>query len=352
MTRVGKSLPNLSRRQLLAGSAGLIAAGLAKPSFAADSGFVTTVFGGVYEREYRKHFVQPFTAATGIDVNLKLGSSGEWLTNAKVNRRNPEIDMLLLPFPDSIRATIENLSIPLSADDIPNLKDVPPPYFDAYKRTGVAISLVGYGIAYRNDLVQKPINDYEDLWDPSLAGKVAIPEIGVFGSWEFLVQTAKLAGGSEDNLEPAFAKLKALKPNIKQFVKSGADVVSLLGSGEAWVCPMQTNISPYALIDAGKPVTFFFPKSGAMAGAASLHIVKNSKSVEQCKKFINFALSKEAQEGFCNGVVALPTNSKAEVDPKIAARVPKRDQLHLVDWAKIVPQTSELTEKWNEAVGF
>jgi len=324
---------------------------IADPSFAAE-GFVSTIFGGVYEREYRKHFVAPFARATGIDPQLKLGSSGEWLTNAKMNRRNPEIDMLLLPFPDSVRATMEGLSIPLTVDEIPNLKDVSPLFFDAYKKTGVAISTVGYGIAYRHDLVPKPITDWEDIWDPRLAGKVAIPEIGVFGSWEFLVQTAKLAGGSEQDLGPAFTKLKALKPNIKQFVKSGADVVNLLGSGEAWVCPMQTNISPYALIDAGKPVTFFYPKSGAMAGAASLHIVKNSKAAEQCKKFINFALSKEAQEGFCNGVIALPTNTKAEVDPRLAARVPTRDQLHLVDWEKIVPQMTDLAEKWNQAVGF
>jgi putative spermidine/putrescine transport system substrate-binding protein len=352
MKSVEQLIPTLSRRQLLGGSAAMIAAGLSKRAFAQSGGFVSTVFGGVYETEYRKHFVAPFTAATGIDVQLKLGSSGEWLTNAKVNRRNPEIDMLLLPFPDSIRATMEQLSIPLSADDIPNIKDVNPLFYDPYKRTGVGVSCVGYGIAYRHDLVPKPITDWEDCWDPRLAGKVAIPEIGVFGSWEFLVQTAKLAGGSEDNLEPAFAKLKALKPNIKQFVKSGADVVSLLGSGEAWVCPMQTNISPYALIDAGKPVTFFYPKSGAMAGLASLHIVKNSKNIEQCKKFINFALAKDAQEGFCNSVIALPTNAKASVDPKVAVRVPTRDQLHLVDWEKIIPQMNNLTEKWDRAVGF
>ena len=352
MDPLGKSFPELSRRHLLGGGAALIAAGVAKPSFAESGGFVSTIFGGIYEREYRKNFVTPFTAASGIDVQLKLGSSGEWLTNAKVNRRNPEIDMLLLPFPDSIRATTEGLSIPLTVDDIPNIKDVNPLFYDTYRRTGVAISAVGYGIAYRHDLVPQPITDWEDLWDPRLAGKVAIPEIGVFGSWEFLVQTAKLAGGSEQNLEPAFAKLKALKPNLKQFVKSGSDVVNLLGSGEAWVCPMQTNISPYAVIDAGKPVTFFYPKSGAMAGAASLHIVKNSRAIEQCKKFINFALTKEAQEGFSRGVVALPTSTKAEVDPRTAARIPSRDQLHLVDWEKIVPRMSDLAEKWNQAVGF
>jgi putative spermidine/putrescine transport system substrate-binding protein len=352
MDPLGKSFLSLSRRQVLSGTAALAAAGVTTPSFGAGGEFVSTVFGGVYEREYRKAFVTPFASANGSDIQLKLGSSSEWLTNAKVNRRNPEIDMLLLPFPDSIRMTMEGLSIPLTADEIPNINDVNPLFYDIYKKTGVAVSGVGYGIAYRHDLVPSPITDWEDLWDPRLAGRVAIPEIGVFGSWEFLVQTAKLAGGSEQNLEPAFKKLKALKPNLKQFVKSGADVVNLLGSGEAWVCPMQTNISPYAVIDAGKPVTFFYPKSGAMAGAASLHIVKNSKSIDLCKKFINFALSKDAQEAFSRGVVALPTNAKAEVDARTAGRIPKPELLHLIDWEKIVPQMSDLAEKWNQSIGF
>src|ERR1700744_6270568 len=139
----GKS--SLSRRQLLGGTAALAVTELARPAFGDSSGFVSTGFGGVYEREYRKAFVTPFTGTSGADVQLKLGSSSEWLTNAKVNRRNPEIDMLLLPFPDSIRMTMEGLSIPLNANEIPNLKDVNPLFFDAYKQTGVAISLVGYG---------------------------------------------------------------------------------------------------------------------------------------------------------------------------------------------------------------
>ena len=84
-----------------------------------------------------------------------------------------------------------------------------------------------------------------------------------------------------------------------------------------------------------------------MAGLASLHIVKNSKSIDLCKKFINFALSKEAQENFSRGVVALPTNSKAEVDARTAGRIPKTELLHIVDWEKIVPQMPDLAEKWN-----
>ena len=346
--------PYVSRRGFLTGAAALsISIGLGERAASAkNSEFVSTVFGGIWEREYRKNIVEPFEKATGDTVLLKEGLSSAWLTNAVVNRSAPEIDLLMLPYPDSVRATMQNLAMPLTRSDIPNLKDVAPIWYDQYNGTGVALDYVGYGIAYRKDLVPVAPKSWKDLWNPAYKGKVIIPEIGGWGSWELLVVAARLNGGSEDNMAPAFKALHALRPNLKQFFKSGADIANLLGSGEAWVCAMTTNIPAYGLIDAGKPVEFIFPTEGAMVGAASYHIAKNTQHADACKKFINFALSKERQEAFCNGVIAGPTNVKAKMNARTSARIPPRDKLQLFSWAKIIPQMTALTDHWNQEVAF
>jgi len=67
---------------------------------------------------------------------------------------------------------------------------------------------------------------------------------------------------------------------------------------------------------------------------------------------INLALQKNAQEAFCNRIIALPTNTTAIVDQHIADRVPARLHLHLVEWPRIVPQMPSLAAKWNDALGF
>src|ERR1700721_3857998 len=105
MDPFGKSL--LSRRLVLGGTAALVTTGLPRPSFADSNGFVSTIFGGVYEREYRKAFVTPFTNANSADVQLKLGSSSEWLTNGTVSRGNPKIELMPMPSPGHLRILLE-----------------------------------------------------------------------------------------------------------------------------------------------------------------------------------------------------------------------------------------------------
>jgi putative spermidine/putrescine transport system substrate-binding protein len=342
----------ISRRSFVGGVSATLSIGLPPTASAQSKSFVSTVFGGAYEQAYRKAIVAPFEKEFGAKVLLKLGLSGEWLTNAVMHRAAPEIDLLLLPYPDNVRASMEGIGMPLTAADIPNIKDIAPIWFDQFDRTGIGLDYVGYGIAYRSDLVPTAPTSWKDLWNPAYKGKVIIPQIGGWGSWEMLVVAARQRGGSEDNMAPAFEALRELKPNVRQFFKSGVDVVNLLSSGEAWVCGMTTNIAAYSLIDAGKPVKFLYPSEGAMVGAVSYHIAKGSQNVDICRQFINFALSKPIQEAFCNAVVAAPTNIHAVIDAKTRERVPEHDKLQLFSWAKIIPQMQALTDRWNQVVGF
>lgn len=353
MEQISKRNPLVSRRDFAAGAGALsIAIGLGGHANATSSEFVSTVFGGVWESEYRKNIVDPFEKETNTNVLLKLGVSSEWLTNAVVNQQAPEIDLLLLPYPDNIRACDQGLGMPLTADDIPNIKHVDPIWYNQFGKTGIGLDYVGYGIAYREDLVPVAPKSWADLWNPAYQGKIMIPQIGQWGSWEMLVVAARLNGGNEDNMAPGIAALHRLRPNIKQFFKSSADISNMLGSGEVWICGMATNVAPYALIDAGKPVKFIFPTEGAMVGAAAYVIAKHSTRADLCKKFIDFALSKTIQENFCNGVIAAPTNMEAVVNQKTRERVPPREKLQLFDWAKIIPQMAALTDQWNQQVAF
>lgn len=340
------------RRLVKAGAASLVIGGIAPVARAAGGNLVSTVFGGAYERAYRAAILEPFAKETGVQVSLKLGMSSEWLTNSMVNRAHPEIDLLLLPYPDNVKAVAAGVAIPLTAADIPNMQDLDPHWYQQFRNMGVALDYVGYGIAYREDLVPKAPTSWKDLWNPAYRSKVTIPDIGSWGSWEMLVVAARMNGGSEDNMAQAFPALKKLKPNVRQFFRSGVDIVQLLGSGEAWVCGMTTNIAPYDLIDAGKPVKFVYPSDGAMAGVASYHIAKNSPNAALCKQFVNYALSPKAQAAFCNAVIAGPVNRKAVVGDKVHERVAPLSQLTTFDWFKILPQMQDLADRWNQDVAF
>lgn len=340
-----------NRRTVLAGmGATALSVGIVTPSFAAGS-FVSTVFGGVYEREYRKAIVDPFFEKTGIEVILRLGAPGEWLTNALVNQRNPQIDVLLLPYPDSIKAVLEDIGLELTVEDIPNIGDLYPIWYDQYKHQAVGLDYVSFGIGYRTDAIDNPPQSWADLWKPEYAGKIALPDISSAGVWEMMVVASKLNGGDESDLDIGIAAIEKLKPSVRRFYKSTVESAQLLETGEVPIVAMCTDIRAYGLADAGRPVKFVVPTEGAMVGMVSYHIAKNSQNAELGKQFINYALGKEAQEAFCNGVMAGPTNKLATLSGTAAERVPLLDSLLLFDWKKVVPSMSDYAEKWNRKIG-
>ena len=83
-------IPDLTRRETLAGAAALsVAVVLPTPSWAAKETIISTIFGGRFEKEYRKAIADPFQQKHDVEVVLKYGNAGQWLTNALVNRENP-----------------------------------------------------------------------------------------------------------------------------------------------------------------------------------------------------------------------------------------------------------------------
>ena len=80
-----------------------------------------------------------------------------------------------------------------------------------------------------------PPKSWKDLWDPGYKGKLIIPDINAIGIWEMLIISARLHGGDEGNMDPSFAGLRALKPNVRKFYKSSVDLQQLLEAGEAGI---------------------------------------------------------------------------------------------------------------------
>lgn len=341
--------PHLSRRHFLAGS-GAITLAVSHPALAQTKDVATTSFGGVWGAAYKEMILDPFQKATGTNVKLKMGAPAEWLTNGIVTRRRPDIDVLMLPYPQSIQAVMQDLSVPLDEKEIPNLANVERVWIDQYGGTAVGLDYVAYGISARMDLLPKPLKSWKDLWDPAFEQKLAVPAITQAGAWELLVMASRLHGGDENNLEPGFQALKRLRPNIKKFIGGGNEHAQLLEAGEVVAVAMSTNTTPYALQDAGRPVDFLVLEEGSMVGMVSYHVAKNAANKAAAMAFINFALAKEQQVNFCSKLIAGPVIKGAELIGKAKERVPPLDRLIVFDWKALAPRMPELSERWNREV--
>ena len=341
---------NTTRRNFMIGSAAAsITVAFPPPLRAAPTTIVSTIFGGKFEAAYRKHIVDPFQKAHNAEVILKYGTSSQWVANSLLNRDSPEIDVIFLAYPDSIRAVNENLGMVLTPEDVPNVVNLFPIWYESYKKQAVGLDYASWGITYRTDSGIPAPTSWLDLFKKEYAGKVIVPNLTTSGGFQTLVMMAKLHGGSEDNIDPGFEAMKRLKPSIRKFYLSNSEAGQLIERGDAVIGAMYDNAT-WFMTDGGKPIQWMVPKEGALVGMVSLHIAPKTKHLDLCKKFVNFAISKEANEGFCNELTAGPTSKLAVLNEKAAKRVPKLDSIIAPDWYKIVKYGPSWIERWNREI--
>ena len=215
-------ITSISRRSLLKGAAAAsVIAGFPAIVRAQSNTLVTTLYGGVYEKNYRLAVIDPFEKKFGAKIEIKYGHSGEWYTSAVVNKENPEIDIAFLSLPIAMKAIkTKDVFMDLPLDIIPNAKDADPIFYDLYDRKGVGFNYAPFGLAYRTDKVSPAPTSWGDLWKPEYAGKVLLPDLSGGGAYETIVIAAMLNGGSETDLEPGYEALRKLKENVFRFYKN------------------------------------------------------------------------------------------------------------------------------------
>jgi putative spermidine/putrescine transport system substrate-binding protein len=200
-----------------------------------------------------------------------------------------------------------------------------------------------------------PPQHYRDLADPRLAGKVVIVDVSQAGSTHFLVGAARDDGGSDANLGPGLELLSRIKP--RSYWKLGAEALTLIETGEAWVVTMHAGFAIQAK-KKGMPVAFTHPVIGNNRGVLKegwLGVVRGTTVTPAAEFFINAYIATQAQESLALKRGVVPVNKEARAD--LAKDPVLKETLLLsegdvrsmmrVDWQKL---DSELSEKWSRAV--
>jgi putative spermidine/putrescine transport system substrate-binding protein len=338
----------LNRRTTLLG----ITAGMTAPAIlrAQPKSIVMNVPGGIYERNFREHVSDPFEKKTGVKIELRFKGAAEVFTSMLAQRQDPEYDIAFLSYPTAMRAIrSDGVFIDLAPEQIPNVRDIDSLFFDGYDRRAVGFNYAPYGLGFAIDHVKPSPTSWKDLWRPELKGRITLSDISGGFTLETIVLAAMIHGGSIENLDPGFAALRALKPNIFRLYKSAPEAAQLFERGEVWIGGLASS-RIYTLQDAGKQVDWTAPSEGTPVGVLSFHVARFSKVRDLALQFVDFALGREPQEGFANGIEFGACNAKAELRGKAKTRVPPHAQLMRIDWRRLAPQMNALNERWQREI--
>ena len=319
---------------------------------AAEKELTVALYGGSFQEQTVKCYIESFESKYGAKVNMAVGNSTDNLAKLRAQKSNPVIDVAYMDWSVAIQAKNEGLIEKLDFDKIPNIAQV---YDKAIEKDHffVAQLFACTGLAYNTEFVKSPPTSWQDLWDAKYKGKIALPDITGTSGYQTLLMAARINGGDIQNMGPGFEAIKKIRDDVVTFYTHADQVVSLLERGEVWIVPWYHDRTAFAQ-KKGVPVAFSFPKEGTVAILPALTIVKGAPNPELAAKFIDWILSAEGQKCFAANMFEGPVNKTVVLEPELARKMPygpeQIDRMVVPDYEYTAAHRGEWTEKWNKEI--
>lgn len=314
---VSSQASRVGRRTIVkAGAAAVAASAFSWRTSRAAQSITVTCWGGDYEKNVREVFAVPFTAETGIDVNIVNNAD---LTKLKVQVRNKNVswDVYDSIGPHILSASKDDLWEPIDTS-IVSTKDLIVPGGKDY----VGTFLFAAGIAYdpKRFPEGKYPKNFKEFWDvKAFPGRRALrPRVSE------MLEIALVADGVPPNqlypldVERAFRALDRIKPAVRKWTETTPETISLVINNEVdFSYSFITRVIPSQ--KAGNSIDM--PLEQTVNAVEYLAVPKFSKNRDAAMKYIAFVLRPDRQAEFSNRMFFSPNNRLAQT--RVAAATQK-----------------------------
>lgn len=198
------------------------------------------------------------------------------------------------------------------------------------------------------------VQDYTDLCDPSVAGKVSyrLKRPTLIGFAFSMGLDPFAAYGDEaayqDILNQVEAKLIECKANVKTYWEGGDEIKNLLRSGEV-VAAMAWDTGGWSLNADNADITFVAPKAGALGWIDTFALPKRGRADDAAYAWINFVMRPEiaAMITTSAGNFTASKGGDEGVDAELKARYQasfSQEAIDNIKWYPTVPANLETLE--------
>jgi iron(III) transport system substrate-binding protein len=303
------------------------------------------------QAEWCQAIANEFQRQTSIRVALTLKGSGETLAQITAEAANPRGDVWFGGTGDPhLAAAEQNLTVAYKSPNLDRLHDWARKQAEqsGFKTVGIYAGALGFG--YNPELLQKkklaPPACWKDLVKPDYRDEIQVANPNSSGTAYTAVATIVQLFGEEE----AFRYLRQLHRNVNQYTRSGVGPIKAVARGE-------TSVSISFLHDvvteavAGFPVKPQSPCEGTGYEVGSLSIIKGARNLEGARKFVDWALTPQAQQlGAAAKQFQVPSNREAQLPPQ----APRFADIKLInyDFAKYgaSAERKRLLDRWEKEV--
>lgn len=286
-----------------------------------------------------------FTKQTGIPVSYLRATTGELVNRVISEKDNPQADILLGG------ATAYHIQADaagaLESYTSPAAKNVPD-YARSSNNTWTGFCILTLGIGVNEDRFAKKFpgieypKTWEDLLNPAFEGEIVMTN-PVASSTAYLFVQSQLQRLGWDK---GWTYLTQLAPLVGQFPDSGSAPAKLIGTGEYSIGVSYIHALAKYKAEGFNIKPIAPPQS--VGDVDCISILKNSKNLDAAKKFVDFMLSKEAQELMSSIDFTIPVNP----DAKPANGSVSLNDIDLIkyDTKLAAEQKTEVLNKWTKEV--
>lgn len=333
-----------TRRQFLEQTGGLATAALA----GACAGTLPLAHlrvmmnGGIYEDLARRLVIEPFERESGARVDVVPASAAQIVTRLMAERSAPTVDAVIIDQLVMGEAVEAGLFETVDNAGIPNMRDLAPDALDP-RGYGPIVHAHNLVIGYNTRLLAvDPPRSWADLWEPRFKGTVVPGAIELTPGLLFLLQANALNGGSYANIDPGFAAVLRLAPNVRKYFHNIGEVRPLV-SQENVVVAISSNMLQVEIAQ-GSPVGMVFPSEGCLASPAVAQVVRGTKVKALAEQFIDHYLRPAAQTGWARDYNVSVFNTKAAVPEEVKARI--ADRVVFFDAGEVARRRGDWVDRW------
>lgn len=328
-----------------------VAALLSATSIATADELVLGSFGGSFADNVTACYIEPFKAATGADVVMKLGSSSQHAASVRATAGQSDMDVVFADDAFAVQMANEGLLVQLDRAKLSNAPEIIDGAWgpdDAY----VAAMLGATTIIYNKDKITTPPTSWNDLFDPKYEGRITIGDVSGTSGWQFLAAVNKMEGGTLDDITPGIEKIKPLAKSSVLLYTQADQVVALFERGEIDLAVWYPDRAGVAAA-AGLPLAAAYPVEGAVGIRPTISIPKGTKQEELALKFIDTLLAAENQKCFSERQFIGSVNKNVTLSDEASAIVPvgeALDKMLFLDPAQMAERLPEWTRRWQREV--
>lgn len=347
----------MKRRQFLSLLPAVATAGLGFPAIvrAKEQRFAgitlrVTGFGGDWDRIMQEHIAQPLERSTGLKVTYTPGTAMAALAKVLASPDDPPFDVVLVDnpnLPDLIKA---QATTPVTARDVKAISKLLPGMRE-FGDYGIPFNMTALVVAYNTKLVKTPLTSFADFGRSDLKERVGLLNLENNGGLLQLIALAESNGGSVDNIDPGFAALAKLRPNIASITSSTVNMLQLFEQEEIWAGGFFDG-RVYSLQKAGKPIAMSLPAEGTYSLRSYACPVKGTKYPEAVLAYLEQCLSDEVISEIATFFRFGPTTDvklPADVTKTILLYGPEAlARLKPVDWSKVAANRAAWLNRFNK----